>query len=144
MVLLEVFFVRVLGHDVGSAWWVPSSHAVVLDALSLFAGQRFQVLAIVVGVRPDAAGWLGGCVDVELMRRFRVERPDPAFRERSLLIFHRPAVLHGDTTGNVEVVATTTTCACVGRAGGGIGRVSFGKDNVIVGRWGARKGYCST
>ena len=49
-----------------------------LESFALLTAERFEVGVIVVGVVPDGAGWVGGCVDEELVAFFAVELADPA------------------------------------------------------------------
>ena len=91
MVVIFVF-VRVGGYDVFFRGWMTLIEALLLYALALLAAEGGEVCRVVVGVDPDAAWWVFGRVDEELMFVFRVEGSDPAFGKRTVFVFHAAAV----------------------------------------------------
>lgn len=88
MRVIVVFVVGVRGGDVGFAGVVALVEAFLFYALALFAWQRAEVLVVVVGVHPDAARWVFGDVDEELVLLDWVECSHPAFRQRAALVLH--------------------------------------------------------
>lgn len=87
-----VFFVRGLGGDVFEGDGAVETAVL----LALRGGQRAEEVGVVVGVRPDAAGRGGFCVDEELVLFDGVELADPAWGEGPVFVFHGAPVLRGD------------------------------------------------
>lgn len=96
--MMVILIVRVVSYDVRLTHRPPPTKGLLLDALTLLARQAAEILFVVVGMRPDTPRWVGGGVYEELMRVLGIEGADPAFGERTVLVFHAAAVVGGDAS----------------------------------------------